>query len=56
MLSLFKYVQKAKLIESIKAEQSTANDMKRFYPDLLHNKIIQEFIKIKFVTFNAPNA
>jgi len=42
-------------MESIKAEQSTVNDLK-FFPSLLHNKIIQEFIKIKFATFNAPNA
>jgi len=56
MLSLSKYVQKATIIESIKVEQSTVNDLKRFCPGLLHNKIIQEFIKIKFVTFNAPNA
>jgi len=50
MLSLLKYVQKATIIESIKAEPSTVNDLKMFYPGLLHNKIIQEFIKIKFVT------
>jgi len=55
MLSLLKYVQKASVIQSIKAEQSTVNDLKRFCPGL-HNKILQEFIKIKFVTFNVPNA
>jgi len=48
--------KKATIIESIKAEQSTVNDLKRFCPGLLHNKIIREFIKMKFATFNAPNA
>jgi len=48
--------KKAAIIESIKGEQSTVNDLKRFCPGLLHNKIIQEFIKMKFVTFNASNA
>ena len=38
------------MTESIKAEQCTANDLKRFHPGLFHNKIIQEFIKIKLVT------
>jgi len=56
MLSLLKYVQKATIIESIKAEQSTVNDLKRFCPGLLHNKIIKGFNKITLVTFNAPNA
>jgi len=53
--SPLKYAQKASIIECIKTEQSTVNDLKRFCPGL-HNMIIQEFIKIKFVTFNAPNA
>jgi len=56
MLSLLNYIQKATIIASVKAEQSTVNDLKRFCPGLVHNKIIQEFIKIKFVTFNAPNS
>jgi len=48
--------KKATITESIKAEQSTVSDLKRFCPGLLHNKIIQEFIKMKFVTFNVLNA
>ena len=45
--------KKATIIKSIEAEQSTVNDLKRFYPGLLHNKIIQEFIKMKIVTFKV---
>jgi len=53
---IIKIRTKARIIESIAAEKSTVNDLKSFFPGLLHNKIIQEFIKIKFVTVNAPNA
>jgi len=39
MLSLLKYVQKVKTIESSMAEQHS-KQLKSFFPDLLHNKII----------------
>jgi len=58
MLSLLNNVQNATITESSKTEQSTVNNLKSFFPGLLHNKIIWEFIKIclpKFDTFNALN-
>jgi len=59
MLSLLKYLQNATIIESSNAEQSVANNFEKVLSGLLHNKIIQVFIKIclpKFATFNASNA
>jgi len=49
---------KVTIIESSKTEHNTVNNQK-FFPGLVHNNIIYEFIRIylrKFVTFNAPNA